>query len=67
MRKSLLAAFLLFTGCAPAFAVDAAACYAITDADARAYCLAKARKDSGMCYAIRSSGLRSQCLAEVRG
>lgn len=66
MRKTLFAAVLLFAGCTPALATDAGSCYAITDADARAYCLAKARRDSGACYTIQSSALRSQCLAEVR-
>lgn len=63
----LLALFLLFTaGTAPAVAADAASCYAIQDADARVYCLAKARQEPSACYSIQSSGLRSQCLAEVR-
>lgn len=41
-------------------------CYVIGDADQRALCLAKARKQPAMCYSIRSLDLRSQCLAEVR-
>ncbi len=49
-----------------AHAADASACYTIASADARAYCLARARHDPGMCYAVQDSGLRSMCLAEVR-
>lgn len=66
MRQSLLAVALLFTGCAPALAENAGSCYAINNADARTYCLAKARNEPGQCYAIQSSSLRAQCLAEVR-
>jgi hypothetical protein len=50
----------------PARATDAAACYAIGDADARAACLARARRDPGMCYAVQRAELRAQCLAETR-
>lgn len=50
----------------PARATDAAACYAIDDADARAACLARARRDPGMCYAVQRAELRAQCLAETR-
>ncbi|MBB3017699.1 hypothetical protein FHR70_000739 [Microvirga lupini] len=70
MKKLLLSLYIATaTACmagGPVFAADAGSCYAIADADARAYCLAKARGDSGTCYTIQSSGLRSQCLAEVR-
>lgn len=66
MRTVIVSLFLLL-GSTTTYASDAGSCYAIGDADARAYCLAKARKDSGTCYTIQSSGLRSQCLAEVRG
>lgn len=45
---------------------NAGACYTIDNADARNYCLAKARKEPSMCYTIQSSSIRSQCLAEVR-
>lgn len=51
---------------APARATDAGACYNIGDADARTYCLARARKDVSQCYAVQRSDLRAQCLAEVR-
>lgn len=47
-------------------ASDASSCYAVADADARAYCLAKARKDSSTCYTIQRADMRSMCLAEVR-
>lgn len=49
-----------------AFATDSGSCYAIGDADARAYCLAKAHHDTGRCYSIQRADLRSMCLAEVR-
>ena len=65
MLKRYLPIFALgFT--AAASATDAGSCYGIAEADARAYCLARAHNDSGRCYAIQSVGLRSQCLAEVR-
>lgn len=67
MRKALFSLFLVLTTCQhPVLAADAGSCYTITDADARAYCLAKAHKQSAQCYAIQSSSLRAQCLAEVR-
>lgn len=47
-------------------ASDASACYNISDADARTYCLAQARGESSQCYSIQRPDLRSQCLAEVR-
>jgi len=49
-----------------AHATDAGSCYAVADADARAYCLAKAHVDPSRCYAIQRADLRSMCLAEVR-
>lgn len=58
------APLLLFT--APAKAEDASACYAITDGDARTYCLARAHRDASQCYAIQRPDLRAQCRAEVR-
>ena len=63
--KTLILAFLIMIP-GVAAATDAGSCYGIGDADARAYCLAKARQDSGTCYTIQSSSLRSICLAEVR-
>lgn len=54
----------------PALASDAApqasACYAISNPDARAACLAKAHGDPGRCYAVSAPDRRAQCLAEVR-
>lgn len=53
----------------PQFALAAAAtgaCYNIGDADARAYCLARAHREPGQCYSIQQASMRSQCLAEVR-
>jgi len=49
-----------------AMAADSSACYNIQDADARTYCLARARGESSQCYSIQRADLRSQCLAEVR-
>lgn len=68
MKTALFWLLAIFYLVAPglAGAADAGACYAIQDADARAYCLAKAHGDPARCYSIQSSGLRSQCLAEVR-
>ena len=42
-------------------------CYAIKDADKRAYCLAQVKRDSGSCYRIKDGDNRNQCLAEVKG
>lgn len=61
-----IACLFLICLAAPAFANDAGSCYTINDADARAYCLAKARQDPGTCYTIMRGDLRSMCLAEVR-
>lgn len=47
-------------------ASDSGACYNIGDADARAYCLARAHRDPGRCYSIQRADLRSLCLAEAR-
>lgn len=67
MRAILASLILLLAACThPVLASDAGACYAIHDADARAYCLAKARRDSSTCYSIQRGDLRAQCLAEVR-
>lgn len=63
LGMSLLLAFVLP---AAAQASDAGACYAIANADARAFCLARAHRDPGRCYAIQAPDLRSACLAEVR-
>jgi hypothetical protein len=42
-------------------------CYAIKDADKRAYCLAQVKRDHGYCYRIKNSDNRNQCLAEIKG
>ena len=42
-------------------------CYAIKDADKRAYCLAQVKRDSGSCYRIKDGDLSNQCLAEIKG
>ena len=42
-------------------------CYAIKDADKRAYCLAQVKRDYGYCHRIKDGDNRNQCLAETRG
>ena len=42
-------------------------CYAIKDADKRAYCLARVKRDYGYCYRIKDGDNRNQCLAEING
>ena len=42
-------------------------CYAIKDANRRAYCLAQVKRDPGNCYRIQDGDNRNQCLAEVKG
>ena len=37
-------------------------CYAIKDADKRAYCLAQVKRDPGNCYRIKDGDNRNQCL-----
>lgn len=49
-----------------AFASDSGACYNIQDADARAYCLARAKREPSLCYNVQQADLRSMCLAEVK-
>ncbi|MFN4029985.1 MAG: hypothetical protein ACK4LR_08255 [Acidovorax temperans] len=41
-------------------------CYAIKDADKRAYCLAQVKRDPGNCYRIKDGDNRNQCLAEIK-
>lgn len=67
MRTLFFSLFLVIASCShPVMATDVSACYAIQDADARAYCRAKAQGNSSTCYTIQSADLRSMCLAEVR-
>ena len=42
-------------------------CYAIKDADKRAYCLAQVKRDHGYCHRIKDGDNRNQCLAETKG
>ena len=42
-------------------------CYAIKDADKRAYCLAQVKRDHGYSYRVKDGDNRNQCLAEVKG
>ena len=51
---------------AKAAPADASACYNVADADARTYCLARARSEPSACYSIQRPDLRSLCLAEAR-
>lgn len=64
--KFLAASILLALSSGASSASDAIACYAIDDADARTYCLARARRDPSQCYAIQRPDVRAQCRAEVR-
>lgn len=64
MRPTLALLIMIATGAVQA--VDAGACYTISNADSRAYCLAKARGEPSMCYAIQAADMRAACLAEVR-
>lgn len=57
---------LAFIAPAAAQALEASACYTISNADQRAWCLAKARGESSMCYTIQDQVTRAQCIAEVR-
>lgn len=66
MRSPIILLLLLASSAGQAFAVEAGSCYAVGNADPRAYCLAKAHGNSSGCYSIQSSDLRSICLAEVR-
>jgi hypothetical protein len=65
IAPALLSAYVLVIT-PRAEAAQASACYAIGDPDARATCLAKARKDPGMCYAVVDTERRAACLSEVR-
>ena len=42
-------------------------CFAIKDADKRAYCLARVKRDPGNCYRIKNGDNHNQCLAEIKG
>ncbi|WP_238914244.1 hypothetical protein [Achromobacter insolitus] len=65
-RLALLAiTYAAFAGAA--HVAYAGACYAISDADARTHCLAKAHNDPARCYSIQAPDKRAACLAEVRG
>lgn len=44
---------------------NTSACYSISDADIRSFCLARARHEPAQCYNIMRQDLRQQCLAEV--
>lgn len=44
----------------------ASSCYNIADADGRAYCLAKQRRDAGYCNNIQNATTRAMCMGEVR-
>lgn len=42
-------------------------CYAIKDADTRAYCLAETKRDYGYCYRVKNTDRRNGCLAAIQG
>lgn len=64
IASAVLAAGLFIAVAAEAS--DSSSCYAVSDADARVYCLAKANKQPSTCYSIQRAELRSLCLAEVK-
>lgn len=57
--------FALFAAPLVVYASDSGACYSIQDADARSYCIARAKKEASHCYSIQNADMRSMCLAEV--
>lgn len=59
--------FALFAAPLVVYASDSGACYSIQNADARSYCIARAKKEPAHCYSIQGADLRAMCLAEVRG
>jgi hypothetical protein len=63
--RSILA-LLIMIATSVVQAADAGACYTISNADSRAFCLARARGEPSMCYAIQAADMRAACLAEVR-
>ena len=68
-RKIHMVALAVAASCAvigAASAADAGSCYAISDADSRSWCLAKARQDPSACFSIQRQDMRAQCLAEMR-
>ena len=64
MRFWMLALFAAPLG---VYASDSGACYSIQNADARSYCIARAKKEPAHCYSIQNATMRAVCLAEVRG
>lgn len=58
---------LLFAAPLGVYASVSGACYSIQDADARSYCIARAKKEPAHCYSIQNADMRSMCLAEVGG
>lgn len=57
---------VLLYAATPAHAANTSACYSVGDADARAYCLAKAHREPSICYSIIRADMRAMCLAETR-
>lgn len=68
MRKIISACICLFAILITPQSVfaGAGACYNISDADARAYCIARERHDASYCYNIQSASMRSTCMGEVK-
>ena len=65
MKLFSLAMLVWLLPLAPASA-STGACYNIQDSDARAYCLARAKREPSLCYNVQRADLRSMCLAEVK-
>lgn len=66
MTKKVIYLLTLSALSVTTWAGDPGACYSISDADARTYCLAKAHNDPGRCYAIQNSVKRSECQTELK-
>lgn len=64
MRVWILTLFFVPFG---AYASGSGACYSIQNADARSYCIARAKREPAHCYSIQNADMRSMCLAEVGG
>lgn len=63
--RTILTTLILVAATMPALAASGA-CYNIADADARAYCLARERREVSYCYNIQRADMRSLCMGEVR-
>jgi len=66
LKRLILITIGALVSAGAAHADSARACYAISDMDRHALCIAKSRKEPGICYVIQRADLRAACLAEVR-